>query len=239
MPVDIPGFLGGDRTSLDLPASQVELLHRIQALGKPVIVILTTGSAISMDAKNVDALLLPWYSGEQGGNAVANTILGESNPAGRLPVTFYKSVSDLPPFQDYHMTGRTYRYFKGKPLFPFGFGLSYSKFDYGKASIASAQNGYTLTVPVKNTSNVAGDEVVEVYARYDNPQQNDPIHKLVGFKRVSFQAGEQKDVTVDVTNWALRYWNDQTHAYEVRPGSYTIEVGPSSDKVSTQVNLKI
>lgn len=238
MPVNNEGFMGGDRTSIDLPAPQLGLLQKIAATGKPVLVVLTTGSAIAFDPKVANGILLQWYSGEQGGAAVANALTGETNPGGRLPVTFYRSTADLPPFDDYHMSGRTYRYFKGDVLYPFGFGLSYSTFGYGKAKLTRAGSDYRVTVPVKNTSNVAGDEVVEVYARYGHPLPGDPIRRLVGFKRVAIAPGKTENVAVNVSRWALRSWNADRHAYEVRPDTYTLEIGPSSGKAASKVSLR-
>jgi beta-glucosidase len=230
MPVRYEGFAGGDRTSILVPAPQRELLQKLAAIGKPVVVVLTTGSAISFDTKLANGILLSWYPGEQGGNAVAEALLGETNPAGRLPVTFYRSDKDLPPFEDYHLDGRTYRYFKGRPLFPFGFGLSYSTFKYGTPKVSKSDSRRIVSLSVTNTSQRAGEEVVEVYARYDHPQKTDPIRRLVGFKRVAFQAGETKDVQVDVTDWALRSWDETQHRYGIRPDGYRLEIGPSSEK---------
>jgi len=239
MPVNYEGFRGGDRTSIALPKPQIALLERIAALHKPTVVVLTTGSALALDPSPANAVLLAWYPGEQGGNAVAKALVGETNPAGRLPITFYRSDKDLPPFEDYHLTGRTYRYFTGKPLFPFGYGLSYSTFRYGSAKSVPTDNGFQVTVPVKNTSQVDGDEVVEVYARYAHPRADDPIRRLVGFQRVAIPAGQQRDVKIAVTNFALRSWNETTHRYEVRPDTYTLEIGPSSSRTVARVNLDI
>jgi beta-glucosidase len=239
MPVRYEGFAEGDRTSILLPAPQIELLRHVASVGRPVVVVLTGGSALAFDPRLANGVLLQWYSGEQGGNAVADALVGEANPAGRLPVTFYRSDRDLPPFENYHLDGRTYRFFKGRPLFPFGYGLSYASFKYGAAKIADGVAGYSVSVPVTNTSKVAGDEVVEVYARYGHPLSSDPVRRLVGFKRVSLAPGETKDVRVDVTNWALRSWNETRHAYEDRPDRYTLEVGPCSGKALSTVLLKI
>ncbi len=239
MPVNYEGFAGGDRTSIQLPAPQRELLRRMKATGKPVVVVLTTGSAIALDPALANGILLQWYSGEQGGNAVADALVGDVNPAGRLPVTFYRDDRDLPPFEDYHLAGRTYRYFRGKPLYPFGYGLSYATFRYGAAEAAEASDGYRVTVPVTNAGRMAGDEVVQVYARYGHPNATDPVRRLVGFRRVTLGPGERKDVQVDVTNWALRSWNESRHAYEVRPDAYTLEVGPASGRAATSVRLAV
>lgn len=237
MPVNYDGFAGGDRTSLDLPKSQKGLLEHIAATGKPIVLVLTSGSAISFDPKLAKGVLLQWYSGEQGGAAVANALTGDINPAGRLPVTFYKSVKDLPPFQDYHLAGRTYRYFKGKPLFPFGYGLSYTMFQYGKASVSKATDGYTVKVSVKNTGQIVGDEIVQVYARYNRPQADDPLRRLVGFKRISLKPGETKEVELLVTDWALRSWNSNKHAYEIHLGGYRLDIGPNSAKPATSIRI--
>jgi beta-glucosidase len=239
MPVQYDGFSGGDRTSIQLPAPQRELLRRVSAVGKPVVVVLTTGSAIAFDPSLANGVLLQWYSGEQGGTAVADVLMGDVNPAGRLPVTFYKSDQDLPAFDNYHLDGRTYRFFKKKALFPFGYGLSFSKFKYGHATSSKSDGGLTLTIPVSNVSQTAGDEVVQVYARYGHPLATDPIRRLVGFRRVSLAAGETKDVSVDVSNWALRSWNDSRSAYEVRPDDYTFEIGPYSGKALASVHRDI
>ena len=239
MQVKNEGFAGGDRTSLLLPEPQRELLQHIAATGKPVVVVLTAGSAVSLDPKLANGILLQWYSGEKGGEAVADTLMGDANPSGRLPLTFYSSEKDLPPFENYHLDGRTYRFFKGKPLFPFGFGLSYSKFQYGRAKAAKAADGYTVTVPVTNRSKIRGAEVVEVYARYAHPNASDPIRKLVGFKRVSLDAGERKDVQVDLTQYAMRSWNEDRHAYELRPDTYELEIGPYSGKTLAAVHLTV
>ncbi|MDR3688310.1 MAG: glycoside hydrolase family 3 C-terminal domain-containing protein [Fimbriimonas sp.] len=239
MPVRYEGFAGGDRTSIMLPKPQMELWRRVAATGKPVVVVLTGGSALSFDPKLANGILLQWYSGEQGGNAVANALVGDSNPSGRLPVTFYRSERDLPPFDDYHLAGRTYRYFRGRPLYPFGYGLSYARFNYGKATLESGSDGYSVKVSVANLSPATGEEVVEVYARYGHPDGTDPVRKLVGFTRVKLGPSETKEVSVPVTNWALRSWNETAHRYEVRPDTYTFEIGPYSGKVASSVRLTL
>ena len=172
MKVEVPGFKGGDRTSLDLPKEEEDLLEAMKTTGKPLVVVLMNGSALSVNwaNENADAILDAWYSGEEGGTAVAQTLAGVNNPAGRLPVTFYKSVDQLPAFEDYSMKNRTYRYFQGEPLYPFGYGLSYSKFEYSnlKLSNATLKAGDSLTVDadVRNTSQREGDEVVELYLSF-------------------------------------------------------------------------
>ncbi|MEJ2109426.1 MAG: glycoside hydrolase family 3 C-terminal domain-containing protein [Acidobacteriota bacterium] len=193
--INIPGFIGGDRTSLDLPMPQENLVKGAIATGKPVIVVLTSGSAVSANfaAENADALLAAWYGGEEAGSAIAETLAGVNNPAGRLPVTFYRSVDQLPPFTDYNMKGRTYRYFKGNPLYAFGFGLSYSNFEYSGLSAERTSAGAEVLVTVKNTSVRDGDEVVQLYVS-GGPGKEDPIRNLRGFQRIHLRAGESRKV---------------------------------------------
>ena len=169
MEVKLEGFRGGDRTDITLPKPQEELLKQIQAVGKPVVLVLLNGSALAVNwaNDNVPAIVESWYPGEEGGAALADVLFGDYNPGGRLPVTFYKSVDQLPAFTDYSMQGRTYRYFKGEPLYPFGFGLSYSKFKYDnlKLSAKSIKTGEPIqvSVNVQNAGDKAGDEVVQLY----------------------------------------------------------------------------
>jgi beta-glucosidase len=193
--VKIPGFLGGDRTSLDLPELQENLIKAAIATGKPVVIVLTSGSAIAANyaAEHAPALLAAWYGGEEAGTAIAETLAGVNNPAGRLPVTFYKSVDQLPPFTDYAMKGRTYRYFKGDPLYPFGFGLSYSTFAYSSLSAKRTPKGAEIRVMVKNTSARDGDEVVQLYID-GGPEKEAPIRNLRGFQRIHLHAGESREV---------------------------------------------
>jgi beta-glucosidase len=194
--VKIPGFLGGDRTSLDLPEPQENLVKAAVAAGKPVVVVLTSGSAIAANyaAKNAAALLAAWYGGEEAGTAIAETLAGINNPAGRLPVTFYSSVDQLPPFTEYSMKGRTYRYFKGEPLYPFGFGLSYSKFAYSGLNAKRTSNGAEIRATVKNTSTQDGDEVVQLYVA-GGSESEAPIRSLRGFQRIRLRAGESRQVS--------------------------------------------
>ena len=197
--VNIPGFLGGDRTSLDLPEPQENLVKAAIATGKPVVVVLTSGSAIAANyaAEHATALLAAWYGGEETGAAVAETLAGVNNPAGRLPVTFYKSVDQLPPFTEYAMKGRTYRYFQGEPLYPFGFGLSYSTFAYSGLSAQRTPNGAEIRATVKNTSSREGDEVVQLYIA-GGSGDDAPIRSLRGFQRIHVRAGESRQVTFTV-----------------------------------------
>jgi len=243
MSVTAEGFSGGDRTTIQLPATQRDLLEKVSALKKPTVVVLTTGSAISFNQDQANAVLLCWYYGQRGADAVAEALLGEMNPAGRLPVTFYHSESDLPPFESYSMTNRTYRYFTGKPLYAFGHGLSYTTFDHTKLALssASAKPGETVTVKVtvKNSGQRDGDEVVQIYAAAVKPPVPMPLKTLVGFQRVSFKAGETKAVEIVVPVNLLRRWDEVKNQYVVDPGDYRIVAGPSSDQPLGKVTLNV
>jgi beta-glucosidase len=194
--VNIPGFRGGDRTSLDLPEPQEALVKATLATGKPVVVVLTSGSAVAVRsaAEGAAAVLAAWYGGEEAGTAIAETLAGINNPAGRLPVTFYKSVEQLPAFTNYAMKGRTYRYFKGEPLYPFGFGLSYSTFEYSGLLAGRTAKGAEIRATVKNTSARDGDEVVQLYLG-GGPEDGAPIRSLRGFQRIHLRAGESRELT--------------------------------------------
>ena len=199
MPVEIAGFKGGDRTNLELPASQEKLLEAVAASGKPMVVILTSGSALAANfaAEHAAAVLEAWYDGEETGTAIAETLAGTNNPPGRLPVTFYKNVDQLPPFEDYAMKGRTYRYFSGPALYGFGFGLSYSKFQYSALRAKRGPTGGHVSVRVKNDSQREGDEVVQLYVDGAGAP-DDPIRSLRGFQRVHLRAGESREVQFDI-----------------------------------------
>jgi len=212
--VNMPGFLGGDRTSLDLPEPQEKLVEATIATGKPVVVVLTSGSAVAMNlaAQRASAMLAVWYGGEEAGAAIAETLAGVNNPAGRLPVTFYKGVDQLPPFTDYAMKGRTYRYFKGEPLYPFGFGLSYSTFAYSDLRAKRTPTGAAISATVKNTSSRDGDEVVQLYVG-GGSEEDAPIRTLRGFQRVHLRAGESRQV-----NFALGAGDMPKAAVEISVG---------------------
>ena len=197
MPVSEPGFLGGDRTSIDLPQPEEDLVEAVVGTGKPVAVVLMNGSALAVNwiDEHANAVLDAWYPGEEGGAAVAETLSGKNNPAGRLPVTFYKGVDQLPHFEDYGMTNRTYRYFTGKPLYPFGYGLSYTKFSYNnlevpKDGIAAGQP-VGADVTVTNTGKISGDEVVQLYLKFP-PVKGAPLIALRGFERIHLEAGASR-----------------------------------------------
>lgn len=203
MPVPLPGFTGGDRTDLSLPLVQRELLQKLYATGKPVVVVLMNGSALAINEEEVKATAIveAWYPGGQGGEAIARLLAGDFSPAGRLPVTFYKSLEQLPAFSDYSMTNRTYRYFAGEVLYPFGYGLSYSKFTYNKLMLSSkkwdAKKPLGVTVEITNSGAMDADEVVQLYAsRHDIP--NTPLRTLIAFKRVHIAQGKTKKVTFSV-----------------------------------------
>ena len=199
MRVNADGFEGGDRTRIDLPAPQEQLLERVYATGKPIVLVLMNGSALAINwaDANLPAILEAWYPGEQGGTAVAEALAGDFSPAGRLPVTFYKSVDQLPPFDDYSMANRTYRYFDGAPLYPFGFGLSYTSFAYDQPRVdrtnVSAKDAVTISVDVKNAGSAAGDEVVQLYLTHPGVT-GAPLRALQGFQRLHFERGEKKTV---------------------------------------------
>jgi beta-glucosidase len=193
MTVNQPGFAGGDRTEIFLPETQENLVKAAIGTGKPVVVVLTSGSAIAATyaAEHAAAVLELWYGGEESGTAIADTLAGVNNPSGRLPVTFYKGVDQLPKFDDYSMDGRTYRYFKGDPLYPFGYGLSFSTFQYSNLTAQRNAKGAQVTVRVKNSAGPEGDEVVQLYLS----GAGDAIRSLRGFQRVHLKAGETRTVT--------------------------------------------
>ncbi len=229
MRVEYDGFKGGDRTSLNLPAVQENLLKELHATGTPVVLVLTSGSALAVnwENENLAAVVQLWYPGEEGGTALADVLFGDYNPAGRLPVTFYKSVDQLPPFTDYNMKGRTYRYFEGMPLFPFGYGLSYSKFSYQNLIVPSTiQTGDSaiVTVDVQNIGAVPGDEVVELYIRNLSASTPVPLHALQGFKRVHLAVGEKKTVRFSLLPKQFAVINANAMR-EVDPGEFEIAVG--------------
>jgi beta-glucosidase len=225
MRIKIDGFNGGDRTSLDLPEPQQKMLEAVAAAGKPLVVVLQSGSAVALTwaKEHANAILEAWYPGVEGGSAIARTLAGLYNPAGRLPVTFYASLDGLPSFTDYSMKNRTYRYFTGKPLWGFGYGLSYSTFKYGPVSLSSssvkAGDAVSATVTVTNSSSVGGDEVVEAYLK--TPQKGGPIHSLVGFERVAIGAGESKVVTINLDPRSLSSVDDQGNR-SILEGQYTL-----------------
>jgi len=229
MKVDIPGFKGGDRTSLDLPAEEETLLESVAKTGKPLIIVLMNGSALSVNwaAQHANAILDAWYPGEEGGSAIAETLAGVNNPAGRLPVTFYKGVDQLPAFEDYAMKNRTYRYFGGDPLYPFGFGLSYSRFAYSHLKLSSTEleagGPLGVEVDVGNTGGRDGDEVVELYLNFPN-SPGAPIRALRGFTRVHLAAGATQHLSFTLQSRDLSQVNERGDRI-VASGIYRISVG--------------
>jgi len=224
---------GSDRMDIELPAVQQSLLKALYETGKPVIFVNCTGSAIAFTniQNQFGALLQAWYSGQAAGYAVADVIFGNYNPAGRLPITFYKSTEELPDIHDYSMEGRTYRYFKGEPLYAFGYGLSYTTFEYGEAKLSSASakagKGVSITVPVTNTGKVDGDEVVQIYVKsLDNPDA--PIKSLKGFSRVNIAAGKTASVKISLAPSAFEYYDSSVDGLAPYKGKYQILYGPSS-----------
>jgi beta-glucosidase len=233
MPVQVDGFVGGDRTRIELPVLQETFLKKLHSLGKPSVLVLLNGSALAIPwaAEHVPAIVEAWYPGEAGGDALADVLFGDYNPGGRLPVTFYAATADLPPFEDYRMEGRTYRYFRGKPLFPFGYGLSYTTFALEDLRICPEEvtigEQVTVSVNVTNTGDRAGDEVVQLYIRHPEAAVPRPIKELKGFKRVHLGPGECKTVTFTLHSHQLGYYDENMH-YAVHPGTVEVLVGRSS-----------
>ena len=229
MPVSEEGFKGGDRTSLDLPKPEQELLNAVASAGKPVVLVLTNGSALAVNwaKEHVNAILDAWYPGEEGGSAVAETLSGKNNPAGRLPVTFYTGVDQLPPFEDYAMKGRTYRYFEGKPLYPFGYGLSYTKFSYTGLMLPknaiNAGDPLTAEVTIANTGKLEGDEVAQLYLAFPNTP-GAPLRALRGFKRVHLKPGESQKVEFELKDRDLSMVNDAGEPI-IAEGKYSVSIG--------------
>jgi beta-glucosidase len=245
MPVSIDGFKGGDRTRIDLPAPQEHLLEAIAALGKPTVLVLLNGSALAVNwaQDHVPAIVEAWYPGQAGGTALADVLFGDYNPGGRLPVTFYRDTTDLPPFSNYDMAGRTYRFFAGKPLYPFGHGLSYTTFAYAglrTSAVSIPANGaMTVKVDVTNTGKRTGDEVVQLYVRHVGSKIARPKRDLRGFKRITLKPGERKTVRFPLTASSLAYWNAVTHEWAVEPGSVALEVGASSADIRLRKSVKV
>lgn len=259
MPVSAEGFRGGDKVSIDLPKVQQRILAALKKTGKPVVFVLCTGSALALeqDEKNYDALLCAWYGGQSSGTAVADVLFGDYNPAGRLPVTFYKTLGQLDDalskhndpsrqgFENYDMQGRTYRYMNDAPLYSFGHGLSYSTFTYGdvvlKANKIKAGEGVTVTVPVTNTSDRGGEEVVQVYVKRNNDPQA-PVKSLRAFERVYIKANETKQVELKIASDAFDFYDAETDGLITKPGNYTIMYGGTSadqGQKSVEVDVEI
>ncbi|MFT3867161.1 MAG: glycoside hydrolase family 3 C-terminal domain-containing protein [Nibricoccus sp.] len=241
MQVDFDGFAGGDRTKIELPAIQQHLLKELKATGKPIALVLMSGSAVALpwEHQNLNAILQAWYPGQAGGTAVADVLFGKTNPAGRLPLTFYRATTDLPPFENYDMAGRTYRYFKGQPLYAFGHGLSYTRFDYKNLRVVKTANPGELsaTIEIANTGERDGDEVVQFYAQEPASAKAPALRSLCGFKRITLKRGETKTVTVTLPATALRRWDTAKNTYVIHPGEWNILAGASSADIRETVKI--
>jgi beta-glucosidase len=230
MTVHEPGFLGGDRTDIKLPARQEALLEAVAATGKPIVLVLLSGSALAVNwaDTHVGAIVQAWYPGEEGGAAIADVLFGDYNPAGRLPVTFYKSVDQLPPFESYAMDGRTYRFFTGQPLYPFGHGLSYTKFKYSEFSVSSSRapagDSVTVSATVENSGSRAGDEVVQLYLTDVQASVRVPIRSLAGIERVHLQPGERRVVRFKIDPRQLAVITNDGRTV-VEPGEFKVTIG--------------
>jgi len=240
MKVSEPGFKGGDRTDIELPAVQRDLLAKLHEAGKRVVLVNCSGGAMALkpESEACDAILQAWYPGEKGGEAIADILFGDCNPSGKLPVTFYASTADLPDFLDYKMENRTYRYFRGKALYPFGYGLSYTTFELSRPKY-DATSG-TISVEVANTGRQDGTETVQVYVR--NPRDVDgPLKTLRAYKRVAVEAGKSVSAVIDLPRSSFELWDATTNTMRVVPGAYEVYVGTSSDDGDLQrlsVNVK-
>jgi beta-glucosidase len=241
MSVSYEGFSGGDRTSINLPGIQEKLLKELKATGKPIIFVMMNGSALAInwENKNIPSIIEAWYPGQEGGTAIANIIFGDYNPAGRLPVTFYKSTDQLPAFEDYNMRGRTYRFFESEPLYPFGYGLSYTSFKYSGLNVQQeAKTGDTIRVrvKVKNEGKMDGDEVAELYIKHIKAPVPVPIHELKGFKRIHLKKGEEKEIEFNLTPFNISVISDDNKRVVV-PGDIEIFAG-GSQPVENQIGKK-
>ena len=230
MRVSEPGFRGGDRTSIELPQAQRDVLRWLHEAGKKVVFVNCSGGAVAMvpELETCDAILQWWYCGEQGGTALADVLTGRYNSSGKLPVTFYRSTDDLPDFLDYTMKNRTYRYFRGEPLFPFGHGLSYTTFEFRNLKHKVGKAAVEVSVTVKNTGKVDGTETVQLYFRRTADTEG-PLKTLAAYQQVSLKAGEERVVTISVPRQRLETWDSQTNTMRFVPGQYQLMAGPSSD----------
>lgn len=245
MPVDAPGFRKGDRTDIELPLVQQRMLKELKKLNKPVVFVLCTGSCIALNRvdDNVDAILNAWYGGQAGGTAVADILAGDYNPGGKLPITFYKSIDQLADFTDYSMKGRTYRYITQSPIYPFGYGLSYTNFLYKDVNLSKNEmkKGETvdLTVNLQNAGKVDGDEVVQVYIK-KNSDKDGPIKSLRAFKRVNLKAGVSSTIQISLPSESFASYSEESKHMGIFPGEYTIWVGSSSmDKDLNKLSFTI
>jgi beta-glucosidase len=239
------GFDRGDRTKIEMPSVQEDLIKQLAAVGKPMVLVNCSGSAIAMpwEAAHVPAIVQAWYPGEEGGQAVAQILFGDVNPAGRLPVTFYSATTDLPDFENYSMANRTYRYFTGKPLFAFGHGLSYTKFDYSNANLdsstATAADTMKLSFTITNSGARDGDEIAQIYFRHVHSAIPQPQMALCGFTRIHIGKGNASQVSIDIPAQRFRYWDTTQKKYVVEPGDYELMIGTASDDIRLHAPLTI
>src|SRR6266571_3200990 len=247
MSVETPGFRGGDRTRIDLPDAQQRLLERIVAVGKPTVLVLMSGSAVAVNwaQEHVPAIVEAWYGGQAAGSALADVLFGDYNPGGRLPVTFYKSVNDLPAFDDYRMAGggRTYRFFKGTPLYPFGYGLSYTTFAYKNlrtsAATLRASDTAVVRVDVTNTGQRTGDDVAQLYVRHLGSRVERPNEDLRGYRRITLKPGETRTVSFSLPASSLAYWNSDLHRWVVEQEPVELAVGASSADIRVRRRIQV
>jgi beta-glucosidase len=227
--VQLPGFAGGDRTTIELPEIQQEIIREIQKFYKPIIMVLMGGGSFGLEKEDqiCDAILEAWYPGQSGGTAISDVLFGDYNPGGRLPLTFYKSTIDLPDFRDYAMDNRTYRFFKGDPLYPFGFGLSYTSFSYDNLLIPDqieSNEKLKISVDVENSGDMAGDEVVQVYVKDVSASVRVPRHSLQAFERITLQPGEKRTITIELSPRNMALLNEDMK-WMVEPGEFIISIG--------------
>ena len=232
---------GQDRYSLELPIDQQEFIKELYKVNPNTVVVLVAGSSMAINwmDENVPAILNAWYPGEQGGNAVAEVLFGDYNPGGRLPLTYYNSLDELPAFDDYSVKNRTYQYFEGKPLYEFGYGLSYTNFKYKKKSITQSNDTVDITFNLSNVGKYDGDEVAQVYVRYPETGTYMPLKQLKGFSRVHLKKGKSADITISIPKKELRYWDEKTRQFVTPAGEYVFQVGGSSENISIEETIKI
>lgn len=232
---------GQDRYSLELPIDQQEFIKELYKVNPNTVVVLVAGSSMAINwmDENIPAILNAWYPGEQGGNAVTEVLFGDYNPGGRLPLTYYNSLDELPAFDDYSVKNRTYQYFEGKPLYEFGYGLSYTNFKYKKKSITQSNDTVDITFNLSNVGKYDGDEIAQVYVRYPETGTYMPLKQLKGFSRVHLKKGKSADVTISVPKKELRYWDEKTRQFVTPAGEYVFQVGGSSENISIEETIKI
>ncbi|MFD2033885.1 glycoside hydrolase family 3 C-terminal domain-containing protein [Belliella marina] len=243
MDIQVDGFKGGDRTKLGLPATQLNLIKSMHAFGKPIVLVLLNGSALAVNWENdhIPAILEAWYPGQAGGTAIADILFGDYNPSGKLPITYYRSEDDLPDFTDYNMTNQTYRFFKGKPLYPFGHGLSYTTFDFSDLKLNSETTigkEINVNLTVKNTGEMDGEEVVQLYVKDKNRKTDSPIKNLAAYKRIHLKAGESINLDMKIDKEAFQTF-DETFNYVNLPGEFEISVGSSSANDKLKIGISI